>query len=179
MLLSYDEYLESAKKIIWKFNKCGSSSSVALLADDEIISTMVYWMAKSDETFDETKGKSQNNRRISYAIYGMLMAIREKKKAVNNCDYIKERSGYVSKIEDAVADTHLSLMDQLAYNEVMQYVNSMTIDDKSKEYFLYYYRDGLSLRQIADDTGYSHESIRQKINLVMNIVKDRYKNEQI
>lgn len=183
-----ESYIDTAKKIIAKYNSRSSTDIHNLLKSEDVISDVASAIMYADWKWDsERVGKITGKKKTKYsfrnqcAIWAIKthMTNRHKKKRINIIDIdLQDNKEFVgSYIEDhrynnpyLETETNEYRKDiDLLLNEIM---SSDILSDKQKNQIHKYYIEGMTLSQIGKEYGVTREAVRQNIKKGIKIIQE-------
>lgn len=165
--LTLQEYTVLAKKVLSRFAS-GTRQT------DELISHVIYWLARADSTYKENIG-TIDGFRWSYGRFAVLKYFNkiknEKRKAKKNEFKIEEISEI---IEEELGYTDKDSTTKQNSDDIFSILSKMTeISLRDKEVYKDYYSYGLTLREVADKHNFTAENARLILVKVTNKLKEK------
>lgn len=183
-----ESYIDTAKKIIAKYNSRSESSRHNLLKNEDVISDVASAIMYADWKWDsERVGKITGKKKTKYsfrnqcAIWAIKthMTNKHKKKKINIIDIdLQDNKEFIGcYIEDhRYNDPYIETENNEYYKDVNLLLNEIMssdiISDKQKNQIHKYYIEGMTLSQIGKEYGVTREAVRQNIKKGIKIIQE-------
>ena len=163
--MTVNEYLELAQKLISSY---GASQ---LIKDDDAVSYVATALMKADDEFDGRGNVYGYRSACARFAIGRWIIKQKRDRKTRAISIESKNSNSRDTIGQCIEDDRYPHEEEIG--EILDCIRGLELDEKYKTYFMEYFVDGLSYRDIGKKYDISHEWVRVCVNKVLTQIKER------